>query len=43
LQRALHIAFRARSITRRKIGEGYIRTVRGVGYVIDKVAAKGGG
>jgi two-component system response regulator QseB len=28
---------------RRKIGEGYIRTVRGVGYVIDKVSAKGGG
>jgi two-component system response regulator QseB len=27
---------------RRKIGEGYIRTVRGVGYVIDKAAAKGG-
>ena len=28
---------------RRKIGEGYIRTVRGVGYVIDKMSAKGGG
>ena len=28
---------------RRKIGEGYIRTVRGVGYVIDKTPAKGGG
>jgi two-component system response regulator QseB len=28
---------------RRKIGEGYIRTVRGVGYVIDKVSAQGGG
>jgi DNA-binding response OmpR family regulator len=27
---------------RRKIGEGYIRTVRGVGYVIDKAQAKGG-
>jgi two-component system, OmpR family, response regulator QseB len=27
---------------RRKIGDGYIRTVRGVGYVIDKTAAKGG-
>jgi two-component system response regulator QseB len=26
---------------RRKIGEGYIRTVRGVGYVIDKTLAKG--
>ena len=24
---------------RRKIGEGYIRTVRGVGYVIDKSGA----
>jgi two-component system, OmpR family, response regulator QseB len=23
---------------RRKIGEGYIRTVRGVGYVIDRAA-----
>jgi two-component system, OmpR family, response regulator QseB len=28
---------------RRKIGDGYIRTVRGVGYVIDKSLAKGGG
>jgi two-component system response regulator QseB len=27
---------------RRKIGEGYIRTVRGVGYVIDKAPARGG-
>ena len=27
---------------RRKIGDGYIRTVRGVGYVIDKAPAKGG-
>ena len=27
---------------RRKIGDGFIRTVRGVGYVIDKTAAKGG-
>jgi two-component system response regulator QseB len=27
---------------RRKIGDGYIRTVRGVGYVIDKAVAKGG-
>jgi two-component system response regulator QseB len=27
---------------RRKIGDGYIRTVRGVGYVIDKTPAKGG-
>jgi two-component system, OmpR family, response regulator QseB len=26
---------------RRKIGDGYIRTVRGVGYVIDKAAVKG--
>ena len=26
---------------RRKIGEGYIRTVRGVGYVIDQLAAGG--
>jgi two-component system, OmpR family, response regulator QseB len=28
---------------RRKIGEGYIRTVRGVGYVIDKSGAGSGG
>jgi two-component system response regulator QseB len=27
---------------RRKIGDGYIRTVRGVGYVIDKTAAGSG-
>jgi two-component system response regulator QseB len=27
---------------RRKIGDGYIRTVRGVGYVIDKAPARGG-
>lgn len=27
---------------RRKIGDGYIRTVRGVGYVIDKTPAGGG-
>ena len=27
---------------RRKIGEGYIRTVRGVGYVIDQLGAGGG-
>jgi two-component system, OmpR family, response regulator QseB len=27
---------------RRKIGDGYIRTVRGVGYVIDRVAATRG-
>jgi two-component system, OmpR family, response regulator QseB len=26
---------------RRKIGDGYIRTVRGVGYVIDKAQSKG--
>ncbi|KQP20736.1 response regulator [Pseudorhodoferax sp. Leaf265] len=28
---------------RRKIGEGYIRTVRGVGYVIDQAAPPAGG
>lgn len=28
---------------RKKIGEGYIRTVRGVGYVIDRVPARRGG
>jgi len=28
---------------RRKIGDGYIRTVRGVGYVIDKTGARGQG
>jgi two-component system response regulator QseB len=28
---------------RRKIGPGYIRTVRGVGYVIDRAAPAGGG